>query len=177
MHPAKFHQFRVTINTLKDKGHNVEIIILGRDILEELVKKEGWDYTKIFSKGRKRSWMHIYISTLVFAFLTVLKLLILTIGKKYDLFITDDLLCYIGKLKKTPTIFVTDDDVKAVVGSWLVMPVSNYVFSPDICDLDVYEHKKIGYKGYKSLAHLHPNHLKQILVKYLMNLKIRSISF
>ena len=35
VHPAKFHLFRSTINNLKNKGYDVDIIITGRDILEE----------------------------------------------------------------------------------------------------------------------------------------------
>lgn len=157
VHPAKFHQSRATINQLKKDGHKVEIIITGRDILEELMINEGWEYKKIFSKGRKIKWLHIYVSAILFIGLTVLKLLQLTFLKKYDLFITDDCLTFVGKVKRTPSVFVTDDDLSAVPESWILMASANYILAPDICDLGKYNHKKWGYHGYKSIFHLHPN--------------------
>ena len=38
VHPSKFHVFKKTINHLKNNGHNVEILITSKDVLEELVK-------------------------------------------------------------------------------------------------------------------------------------------
>ena len=160
VHPAKFHLSRATINQLKKKGHHVELIITGRDILEELVINEGWEYKKIFSKGRKIKWLHIYLSAILFIILTVLKLLQLTFNKKYDLFITDDCLTFVGIIKRIPTVFVTDDDLKAVPESWILMASANHILAPEICDLGKYNQKKWGYYGYKSLFHLHPNVFK-----------------
>lgn len=158
VHPAKYHLFRVVVNQLKKDGHEVDIIITGRDILEELVQKEGWDYTKIFSNGRKIKGVHIYISAGIYLVLTILKLLWITKGKKYDLFVSDDLITFVGRFRGIPSIFVTDDDLSAVPESSILMSSANYIFAPSICDLGRYNKKKLGYWGYKSLAHLHPNH-------------------
>jgi uncharacterized protein len=160
VHPAKYHLFRVTINKLIADGHQVDIIITGRDILEELVKKEGWAYTKIFPNGRKMKGVHIYISAGIFLLLTVFKLLWITRSKHYDLMISDDLTTFVGRIRRIPTFFVTDDDLSAVPESWILMASSSYIFAPYICDLGKYNNKKLGYFGYKSLAHLHPNHFK-----------------
>ena len=160
VHPSKYHLFRVTINKLIADGHQVDIIITGRDILEDLVKKEGWNYTKIFPKGRKIKGVHIYISAGIFLLCTVFKLLWLTRGKQYNLMISDDLTTFVGMIRRTPTLFVTDDDLSAVPESWILMSSSSYIFAPFICDLGKYNTKKLGYYGYKSLAHLHPNHFK-----------------
>jgi hypothetical protein len=167
VHPAKYHLFRATINKLKTQGHKVDVIITGRDILEDLVLKEGWEYTKIFPAGRKIKGLHVYISASIFLILTIVKLFKLTFGKKYELFVSDDLITFIGRLKRIPSIFVTDDDLSAVPESWILMASSSYIFAPYICDLGKYNSKKLGYYGYKSLAHLHPNHFKpnQNLVK------------
>ena len=94
IHPAKFHQCRITINYLIAKGHKVEIIILGRDILEELVINEGWDYKIIFPRGRKWKGVNVLISAGLLFFPTIYKLYKLSKSKKYDLFLTDDLLSY-----------------------------------------------------------------------------------
>ena len=156
VHPAKFHLSRATVNTLKSEGHHVDIIITGRDILEELVINEGWEYKKIFSEGRKINWLHVWISASIYILLTILKLLQLTWNKKYDLFITDDCLTFVGRIKRTPSVFVTDDDLSAVPESIILMASANYILAPDICELGRYNNKKWGYYGYKSLFHLHP---------------------
>jgi predicted glycosyltransferase len=158
VHPAKYHLFRVVINKLKKEGHDVDIVITGRDILEELVQKEGWDYIKIFPNGRKLKGVHVYLSAGIYLILTILKLLWITRGKNYDLFVSDDLITFIGRFRGIPSIFVTDDDLSAVPESSILMLTANYIFAPAICDLGTYNKKKLGYWGYKSLAHLHPNH-------------------
>ena len=156
VHPAKFHLFRATINHLIGAGNDVEVLITGRDFLEELVKGEGWAYRLLFPKGRKIPHLHVYLSASINLLRTIYKLWIHTLGKKYDVFVTDDLLTYIGRVKKTPTIFVTDDDLSAVPESQ-ILASANYIFAPSVCDMKRFEGKKLGYKGYKALAHLHPN--------------------
>ena len=51
-HPAHFHLFKNTIILLKEAGHDVKILIKKKDILEDLLKNQGWDYTNIHSKER-----------------------------------------------------------------------------------------------------------------------------
>lgn len=158
VHPAKVHLFKYAINQLIMDGQEVEIIITGRDILEELVKHEGWKYKKIFSKGRKLKWAHTWISAGLFLFATLWKLWWLTLPKRYELFVTDDLLTFIGRIRGIKTIFVTDDDLSAVPESVILMISAHFIFAPSICELGRYNKKKIGYRGFKSLCHLHPNH-------------------
>ena len=54
-HPAHFHLFRNMINILKEKGHEVLILIKKKDVLEDLVKTTGWQYINILPKGRNNS--------------------------------------------------------------------------------------------------------------------------
>ena len=54
VHPAKYHLFRIVINELM-KDFYVDIVINSKDVLEELVKNEGWGYTNLFPKGRNVS--------------------------------------------------------------------------------------------------------------------------
>jgi uncharacterized protein len=157
VHPAKFHQCRKTINTLKEQGHKVDIIITGRDILEELIVNEGWEYKKIFPNGRKLKNVHIWISAGIYLMLTLWKLFWLTVGKRYHFFITDDCLTFISRIKRGKSIFLTDDDLSAVPESSILMISANYILAPDICNLGRFNKKKLGYWGYKSIFHLHPN--------------------
>lgn len=157
VHPSKFHVFRRSINTLIDHGHTVDIFITSKDVLEDLVKAEGWKYRNIFPEGRKMKGIPPYISSAINFFRTIFRLIKYTRGKKYDLFITDDLLVYVGKLKKVPSIVFNDDDLTIVKQYALVLSQATHILSPDITDAGRYSHKKLGFPGYKELAYLHPN--------------------
>ena len=170
VHPAKFHFHRIQINTLKEKGHNVDVFITGKDILEELVKAEGWDYINLFPHGRKIENIPIYASAGINFFKTITRLLKYTKHKKYDLFI-GDLLTVIGLIKKVPTLFFTDDDLSPVPAQAVFFKTTKYLIAPEITDLGKYNKKKIPYYGYKALAHLHPNHFKPEWEKINKDLK------
>lgn len=175
-HPAKFHLFQVTINHLKSKGHEIDVIITGRPVLEELVKAEGWKYTKIFPKGRKIAHIHIFFSAVINSIRMIIKLLIFTFRRKYDLYITSDFLTIVGRLRNVPSILFTDDDLSGAPNTWILLWSANHMVAPMVCDLGKYNRKKIGFLDYKALAHLHPNHFKpdeSVLRKY--NLFLLSI--
>lgn len=160
VHPSKFHVFRNTINALKRNGHQVDIVITSKDVLEDLVKQEGWEYTNIFPRGRKMKGISPYISSTINFFITIFRLYKYTIGKKYNLFITDDLLVYIGKIKRIPSVVFTDDDLSLARQFALVLSQATHILSPEITDSGKYSFKKIGFPGYKELAYLHPNVFK-----------------
>jgi predicted glycosyltransferase len=168
-HPAKFNFFKNTINSLLFKGHHVDIFINGKDVLEDLVIAEGWEYYNLFPEGRKIKGIPPKISILINITRTLFKLLLKINKKKYDLFVTSDLLVIIGKIKKVPSILVTDDDLKGAPNQWLLFKYADYIFAPKICNLGKYESKKISFYGYKALGHLHPNHFTpsvEIINKY-----------
>ena len=160
VHPSKFHVFKRSINKLIENGHTVDVLITSKDVLEDLVKSEGWSYTNIFPEGRKMNGIPAYLSASINTFRTVIRLYKYTLKKEYDLFITDDLLVYIGRLKRVPTIVFTDDDLIVTKQFALVLSQATNILSPDITDLGRYNAKKINYPGYKELAYLHPNVFK-----------------
>jgi len=183
VHPAKFHFHRVQINELISRGYNVDIIITKKDILEELVKEEGWQYTNIFPEGRKIPGLHVYVGALISLLRTVYRLLKYTKGKKYDLFV-GDLLTIVGRLKRVPSLYPTDDVLIQVPEQAVFLATTNQIIAPQITELEKYNSKKIGYKGYKALAHLHPNYFtpdKSRIFEYLRNGKdfflIRCVKF
>ena len=157
-HPAKFHLFRVTINRLIELGNQVDIIITGRSVLEDLVRSEGWQYSIIFPRGRKIRGLPTLASALINSIRTILKLLRIVSGKKYDLFLTSDFLTIVGRIKRVPSILFTDDDLRGAPHTWILLWSADYILAPLVCDLGRYNTKKIGFFGYKALAHLHPNH-------------------
>lgn len=157
VHPAKFNFHRVQINELKARGHQVDVLIIKKDILEDLVKEEGWEFTNIFPEGRKVKGMHVYVGALISLFRTVFRLLKYTRGKKYDLFI-GDLLTITGRLKGVPSLYPTDDVIRQVPEQSVFLFSTNHIIAPKITELGKFNKKKVWYDGYKALAHLHPNH-------------------
>lgn len=164
VHPAKFHFHRVQINELIARGHQVDIVINTKDILEDLVLEEGWDYKNIFPKSRKIKGVHVYVAAVVSIYKTVYRLWKYTKGKKYDLFI-GDLTTMLGRIKGVPSLYPTDDVLAAVPEQVIFFKTTTQIIAPVITDVGSYERKKIGYLGYKALAHLHPNHFTPDITK------------
>lgn len=71
VHRAKFHFHKVQINKLRENGHHVDIVFNTKDILEDLVKEVGWEYTNLFLKSRKIKGVHVYIAAGISLFLSV----------------------------------------------------------------------------------------------------------
>jgi uncharacterized protein len=170
VHPAKFNFHKVQINELKVRGHSVDVVITKKDILEELVKEEGWEYTNIFPEGRKIKGLHVYLAAIISMFKTIFRLLKFTHGRKYDLFI-GDLLTIIGRLKGVPAFYPTDDVLRQVPEQQLFLKTTKHIIAPIITDLGKYNKKTIRYDGIKALAHLHPNHYNPNIEAIAENLR------
>jgi predicted glycosyltransferase len=156
-HPAKVHFHKIQINHLLKNGHHVDVLINTKDILEDLVKEEGWKYTNLFPKTRKIKGVHVYIAAFINLFTSIYKVFRYTWGKKYDLMV-GDVLVHIGWLRRIPNIYATDDVLDAVPEQIVFFLPAKHILAPKITDLGRFMNKKIPYYGYKALAHLHPNH-------------------
>ncbi len=160
VHPAKYHLFKHTINRLLKEGYSVEIAIISKDVLEDLIRQEGWKYTNIFPEGRRIKNIPILISTSINFIKTLWRLWVYTNNKKFDLFVTDDCLTIIGKIKKIPSLMFTDNELSTIPESSLLLHTSTKILAPACVLLGKYEEKKIPFNGYKELTYLHPNYYK-----------------
>ncbi len=167
VHPSKYYLFRETINTLRANGHHIDIFITKKDVLESLIKKEDWKYRNIFPEGRKIESLPVYFGAGINLVRTIYRLIKYINVKKYDLYITDDLLVLLSKIKKVKSILFTDDHLYAIPESVLLVRFASHVLCPDGTNLGKYSHKKIGFSGYKQSAYLHPSF-------FMPNNKIRS---
>ena len=169
VHPSKVHLYRNTINNLIKNGHLVDILITKKDVLEDLVLEEGWDYTNIFPEGRKIKGFPTFLGALLNSIITIYRLFKYTSGKKYDLFITDDLLGIIGKIRNVKTIHFVDDDIHIFPHTSFMLYFADYILAPNCTNLGKFDHKKIGFDGYKQSAYLRPENFspnRDILRKY-----------
>ena len=46
-HPAHYHYLKFVAKNLAERGHNVHFVVKKKDILEDLMKEAGLDYTLI----------------------------------------------------------------------------------------------------------------------------------
>ena len=157
-HPSKYHAFKHTINALIRNGHKVELLIIKKDILEDLVQTEDWNYKNIFPNGRKIRGIPVYLGASINFIRTIAILLKYVWNKKYDLFFTDDLLTIVGRLKNVPTIHFQDDDLSAVPESSIILGTASVVLSPKSTNLGRFNKKKIPIYTYKELGSLHPRY-------------------
>lgn len=167
-HPAQYLFLRETIKCLLlSNQHQVRILIKTKDVLEDLIQKDGYDYTNILPQERGKSKLSIIWSLLKrnkIIFPIVLK-------EKPNLMIgTDASLAQIGCLLRIACITITEDDYSVIktLGR-LTYPFTQTILCPEVCDVGRWNKKKTGYQGYMKLGYLHPNIFQandRILTKY-----------
>lgn len=160
VHPAKFHLFRYAINELK-QNHTLDIIINSKDVFEDLLHSEGWDYYNLFPKGRNISSKPSVIKSALKFILTVIRLeKYLLFKKKYDLFITDDALVVNGWWRRIPSFIFNDNDLETIKINKILFYFAYKIICPASIELGKFNDKRLSFKGNKALAHLHPNYFK-----------------
>jgi predicted glycosyltransferase len=161
-HPAQYYFLKNAIKILRQDNCLITIVIKSKDVLESLLKEDSEEYYNILPEGRKSSRFHILTGLLK----RDIRLFRFALHKKFDLFIGSDAsLAHIGRLLRIPVLTVTEDDISVI--RWLARltyPFTNYILTPEICDVGRYSRKKIGYNGYMKLAYLAPQYFKPVPV-------------
>lgn len=166
-HPAHFHNYKNTIATLKAHGHEVEVLIKKKDVLEDLLKHAGIPYHNVLEKGRKNSKIGIMIG---------LAKQTLRINRFCNTFHPDILTgssvenSWIGPLRGIPVINIGEDDASIVPSyAYLAYPGASVIICPESCDCGKWEKKAVKYPGCQELGYLHPDNFtpdKAIVAKY-----------
>lgn len=158
-HPAHYHLFKNAINRFIQKGYPVKVIIVTKDILADLVKKEGWDYINLFPQGRRYKGLPIVLGSLLALMRTEVKLFKLVKRMNPAVMVgTEGTIAHTGALLKIPSLLFNEDDTKALPENHMFYPFATNVVLPQCCDPDEWMKKKITYPGYHELAYLHPNY-------------------
>ena len=166
-HPAHFYNYKNVIPKLKEDGHQVEILIKKKDVLQELLDNAGMPYHNILKEGRKDSKLGILWGTLkrawrLNAFCAKFKPDILT-GTSVEN-------SWIGKLRHIPVININEDDADVVPKyAKLSYPWADEILTPVVCDNGRWNEKSVKYNGYHELAYLHPDNFtpdRSVVEKY-----------
>ena len=166
-HPAHFHNYKNTIAKLKADGHEVEVLIKKKDILEDLLKNAGIPYHNILEEGRTNSKAGIMLGLAKRAW---------RLNKFCRQFHPDILTgssvenSFIGPLRHIPVINIGEDDADVVPNyAKLTYPGSSVILCPESCDCGKWNKKAIKYPGYQELGYLHPENFtpdREVVEKY-----------
>ena len=166
-HPAHFYNYKNVIPKLKADGHQVEILIKKKDVLQELLDNACIPYHNILKEGRKdtkfgMAWGIVKRGWRLNAFCSKFHPDILT-GTSVEN-------SFIGKLRHIPVININEDDA-AVVPKYakLSYPWADEILTPVVCDNGKWNEKSVKYNGYHELAYLHPSNFtpdRSIVEKY-----------
>ena len=166
-HPAHFYLYKNSIQNLRNSGHDVEILIKKKDILQLLLDNQGWKYHNILEEGRKNSKFGMFVGMVKRSWRLY----------KFCSSFSPDLLTgtsvensFIGKCLNIPIINCNEDDAAVVpLYANLSYPWADVILNPDVCNSGKWDKKAIKYPSYQELAYLHPNHFtprKEIVEKY-----------
>ena len=153
-HPSQFHLFKNIINGLHQNGHQTEVLITSKDILENLCEKGNFDYKKILPSRKSGSKLSL-AANFIKRFRVISKVIR---DFKPDLLLGSEVtLPLLGKFFGVHSIIFSEDDAKIIPQyAKLAFPFANVILSPEVCIAGRWESKKTGYNGYQKLAYLHP---------------------
>ena len=155
-HPAHFYLYKNAIVNWREHGHNVEILIKKKDILQQLLDNQGWEYNNILSEGRKSNKIGMALGVLKRAirqnqFCARFKPDIMT-GTSVENSI-------IGPLRHVSVVNCNEDDAAVVpLYAKLSYPGADAILNPVVCNSGKWDAKATKYPSYQELAYLHPNH-------------------
>lgn len=154
-HPAHFHMFRYTIDSLQKDGHQVVTVIRPKDVLEQLCQQAGLPYHRV--KNRPKRWGMVGLGlSLVGKTIEVLRL---ARKEKPDILVgSDGVLAIVGRLLGCPSFECYEDDAEAIaLYAKLFFPIYTGLIGPDCCSAGKWEYKKTSYRSYHELGYLHPH--------------------
>ena len=155
-HPAHFYLYKNAIINWRNHGHIVEILIKKKDILQQLLDNQNWEYHNILLEGRKGNKVGMALGVLKRAlrqnlFCTKFSPDIMT-GTSVENSI-------IGPLRKIPVVNCNEDDAAVVpLYAKLSYPGASAILNPFVCNSGRWNEKATKYPSYQELAYLHPNH-------------------
>jgi predicted glycosyltransferase len=157
-HPAQYHFFRWPTHFLRQKNHEVTLIIKSKDILETLLKIDNQPYINILPEGRDDNSVSMFWALIK----RELRLTKLCRKIKPNILIgSDPSVAHVGRLLGIPSIICSEDDVDIIPKlALLTFPFAKHIFSSEACNIGKWSYKKIVHKSYQKLGYLHPNYFK-----------------
>jgi uncharacterized protein len=162
-HPAHYFLFKYIILGLTKNGHQVNIVIKEKDILEKILISEEQEYTKINEKKERKNNPFSVISKglleLVVQDINLYKL-VRKKSKRPDFMLgTDISIAHVGKYFGISSFIYNEDDFEInKLFCKATYPFAKYVVSPEYTSVGKFEAKKIGYNGIQKMSYLNPKY-------------------
>lgn len=169
VHPAKFWLFKYVTKELRKRGHTVDWAITNKDVLVNLLEREGWEYTNIFPEGRRKKYGFPLLSLIVNTWKTLVRLSKFMKGKKYDIVISGDIITFLAWLKGIKSFVPIDDGFSVVPEYSISWMWATKLVAPSCTDLGPFNFKKIGYMSNHEWAYINPKYFtpnKEIVRKF-----------
>jgi len=153
-HPAHYHLFKGAINDLIQKRVTVSVVIKKKDVLENLVKAEGWEYITLVGNPKSHQ--------LIVRFYNIFRLLYLWLivffrGRTLLIGSAAELALIGRTLKRESLVFFEDDLNEVPLFAKLAGPNASMLICPISCSAGKWESRSFKYPSYHELAYLHPN--------------------
>lgn len=154
-HPAHYHNVKIVMDQLSERGHEIMVIGREKDVLMDLLKDVP--YEKWFFAGKKNNSKFQLIKTVLNR---QVRMMMIALKKRPDIMIgTDLVITHVGRLLGIPSIVLNEDDTNEIpLFTNYGIRFANVALSPVSCPGEPYEYKTFKYEGYHELAYLHPNY-------------------
>ena len=154
-HPAHVHFFKNVIWNLQNRGHEVKIVAINKDITLNLLNVYKFDYEVIgiyYAKLIKKAWELIKEEH---------KLLKIAKTFKPDIFVGrgSPSQAHVSTLINKPFIAFCDTEHANLIAR-LTYPFTDVICTPSCFKRKLNPKKHVRFNGYKELAYLHPNYFK-----------------
>ena len=164
-HPAHYFLFKYIIQCLRNKSHQVSILIKEKDVLEDILINENQDYEKIcFRTERKKNIISVVFSSiieLIYQNINLFKYISKLTTKPDFLIGTDISITHIGKFFSIPSFVYNEDDYEInKLFCNFSYPYASAIISPSYTSVGKYFKKKISYDGIQKMAYLNKNFFK-----------------
>ena len=167
-HPAHFHLFKNIHCILQSHGHEVHVVIKKKDILEDLLKASGMEYTNIQPTAHRKNKLGIAYDTLM----RVIRMYRYVRKHNIDLLIGCSAeVAQVGWLTRRHRINMGEDDADIIPQLIrLSAPFVEKYYAPVSCNTGILEPRTTHYAGFHKLAYLHPDCFtpkKDVVSKYV----------
>ena len=153
-HPKHVHIFKNPINNLIERGHDVKVVAVNKDITTYLLSKYGIKYLLVGDS--KFSIYEKVFSLLKWEY----KTLKIVREFKPDLIVGRALphLAHVSALFRKPFVVFEDTEIAKVIHK-ITIPFASAVVTPQ-CYIGDFGKKHVRFNGYFELAYLHPKYFK-----------------
>src|SRR5690625_2691264 len=145
-HPAHFHLFRSLIRRMRENGHEITILARRKDVLEELLDSEGWEFCNVSPQAGSRN----IFGQLRAMFVRQWAIFREAISNRPDLMIgTSAEIGHVGRVLGIRSIVVNEDDNDVVpLFANLAYPFCSHILAPVCCRVGRWRKKTIFYSSF-----------------------------